>query len=53
MLALTELLLQMAKKFFFLALGVGQDVIGELGELLPELPLQFVLFTFELELVLD
>jgi hypothetical protein len=49
--AFAELLLQMAKQFLFLALGVVQIVIGEIGELLPELPFQLVPFTFELELV--
>ena len=36
-LAFTELLLQMAKKFLLLTLGVVQVVIGEVGEFLPEL----------------
>jgi hypothetical protein len=51
--ALAELLLQMARHFLFLAIGVVQIVIGEIGELLPELPLQLVPLTFELELVHD
>ena len=53
LLALAELLLQMAKQFLFLAIGVGQVVISEIGELLPELPFQFMPFTFELEFVHD
>jgi hypothetical protein len=51
--AFAELLRQMAKQFFFLALGRVQIVVGELGELLPELPFDLVPFTFELELVHD
>jgi hypothetical protein len=53
LLALAELLLQMAKQFLFLALGVVQVVIGEIGELLPELSFQLMPFTFALELVHD
>ena len=45
-LALAKLLLQMAKQFLFLALGVGQVVIGEISELLPELSFQLMPFTF-------
>jgi hypothetical protein len=53
LLALAELLLQMAKQFLFLAFGVGQVVVGEIGELLPELPFQLMPLTFELEFVHD
>ena len=41
----------MAKEFLLLALGVVQVVIGEIGEFLPGLPFQLMLFTFELELI--
>ena len=41
----------MAKEFFLLAFGVVHVVIGEVGKFLPELPLQLMPFTFELELV--
>ncbi len=50
-LAFAELLLQMAKQFLLLTLRVVQVIIGEVGELLPELSFQLMPFTFELELV--
>lgn len=53
LLALTELLLQMAKQFLLLALSEVQVIIRELGKLLPELPFQLMPFTLELELIHD
>ena len=50
-LAFAELLLQVAKEFLLLALGVVHVVIGEVGKFLSELPFQLIPFTFELELV--
>jgi hypothetical protein len=43
----------MAKQLFFLALGIVHIIIGEIGELLPDLPYQLMPLAFELEFIHD